>query len=958
MDPAPAPAAIEFGRFRILPHRRELLAEGRPAELGGRAFDVLMALIEASGAVVGTDALMNRVWPDRVVEENSLQAQIAALRRVFGVDRDLIRTIAGRGYQFTGEIRTVLASPNAQAVAGMPQPALTSSSRPPTNLPEPVSELIGRDAELDEILGLTAAHRLVTLSGAGGIGKTRLGFAAARRLLPRFSDGVWAIELALLANPELVPIAVATALGLELASSAASPQSVADALRAKQLMLVLDNCEHLVEAAARMAEALLRANPAARVIATSREPLRVEGEWVYPVPPLAVPAEGSPDGEDPLRYAAVRLFVERARAAAPSFSLDARVAAATAGICRRLDGIPLAIELAAARVAVLGIAGVAARLDDRFRLLAGGRRTAMPRHQTLRATLDWSYELLTEPERVVLRRLAIFAGGFTLQAASAVATDDAIVASGVIDCVASLVAKSLMTADSGGTTVRYRLLETTRAYVLEKLVQAGEFDAVARRHARRYRELFESAEAEAQTRPIDEWLAEHGPRIDNVRAALDWAFSPGGDASIGVALTAAAVPLWMHLSLLEECRGRVEQALAAVAAGTGRDARREMKLHAALAASLRYTRGAVPETGAAWTKALESATSLEDPEYQLRALWGLWFSHTDSGQHRIALTLAQRFHALAANRPDPNDRLTGERAIGTSQHYLGDQPSARPHLERVLAHYVPPVKNSHIIRFQSDQRVMARIYLARILWLQGFPDQALRAAESSIEDARATNHAILLCYALSMAACPIALLVGDLAAAEHYVEMLLDHSARHLPARWSVLGRNYQGVLAIRQGALVTGLQQLRFGSDALGDASSSGSRLIACLMADALGSARQVADGLAAVEGVIEQSERTEERWLIAELLRVKGELLLLQDAPRAAAIAEDHFRQALDWARRQGALSWELRAATSLARLLSDQGRASDATALLQPVYDRFTEGFAAADLKAAKPLLDDLS
>src|SRR5438270_1724807 len=333
MDLAQAPAAIEFGRFRVLPHRRELLVEGRPLELGGRAFDVLLALIEASGAVVSKAALMHRVWPDRIIEENSLQAQISALRRAFANDRDLIRTIAGRGYQFTGQIRTVSARPNAQASAGMPQPTPTPS-RPPTNLPEPVSELIGRDVELAEILDLGTSHRLVTLTGAGGIGKTRLGFAAARHLLPRFADGIWAIELVPLSDPELVPVTVATALGLELASGTATPLSVATALRSKRLMLVLDNCEHVVDAAAQMTEALLHTNPGIQVIATSREPLRTDGEWVYPVPPLAVPKEGSPDSEDPLRYGAVRLFVERARAAAPHFSPDSGVAKAITGICR------------------------------------------------------------------------------------------------------------------------------------------------------------------------------------------------------------------------------------------------------------------------------------------------------------------------------------------------------------------------------------------------------------------------------------------------------------------------------------------------------------------------------------------------------------------------------------------------------------------------------------------------
>jgi predicted ATPase/DNA-binding winged helix-turn-helix (wHTH) protein len=956
MDPAEVSAAIVFGRFSVLPHRRELLAEGRPLELGGRAFDVLMVLIEASGAVISKDALMTRVWPDRIIEDNSLQHQISALRRAFGADRDLIRTISGRGYQFTGQIRPIFERPKAQAVAETQQPT-PAPSLPPTNLPEPVSRLIGRDVELDEIRNLSASHRLVTLTGAGGIGKTRLGFEIARHLLPRFADGVWAVELAPLSDPELVPVTLATALGLELASGTASPLSVANALRSMQIMLVLDNCEHVVDAAARIAEALLRANPEARVIATSREPLRVEGEQIYPVQPLAVPAEDTEDGEDSLRYGAVLLFVERARAAAPRFFSDARMGAAIAGICRRLDGIPLGIELAAARAAALGIEGLATGLDDRFRLLTSGRRTALPRHQTMRATLDWSYELLTDLERVVLRYVAVFAGAFSLEAAGAVAAGAELAASDVTEGLVGLVAKSLVGAEGEGAVARYRLLHTTRAYALEKLEENNsECERILHDHAEYYRHLFERAEVEWETRPTVQWLNDYNWCVDNLRTALDWAFSSGGDASIGVALTAAAVPLWMQLSLLDECRGRADQALAILSDGASPDTPREMKLHAALAVSLRYTKGTVPEAEAAYRKALELAERLGDTEHQLHSLGELWVFHISGGQYSAALALAQKFCTLAASRSDRGDQLIGERLIGVSQHYVGDLKNARRHLERVLADEVI-FGRRHLIRFQLDPRVASRVYLARILWLQGFPDQAMRTAESCVQATRAANHAFSFCHTLALGACAIALLIGDVAAAESYAGMLFDHSTRHALAYWRSFGRCYQGAVAIKRGDLDAGLALLRAGIYELGGFTSI-LQLNAFLMVDALGRAGQITDGLAVVEGEIARFEETEGRWPIAELLRLKGELLLLEGATSAPAVAEDHFRQALDYARQQGALSWELRAATSLARLLNVQDRSADATVVLKPVYDRFTEGFATGDLQVAKALLNDLS
>jgi predicted ATPase len=948
----------EFPPFRLDPgnqclwHRTEAGDDER-IRLTPKAFAILYYLVEHAGRLVTHAELLDAVWPETYVQAEVLKSHIFDVRRALGDHAKrprFIETLARRGYQFIA----VVGEGDAVDSAAVPR----RDGLPLTNLPAPASDLIGRDAALAEVAELLAAQRIVTLTGPGGIGKTRLGLEVARQLLPDFPDGVWLAELASLSDADLVADAVAAALGLDLAGGVASPDGVARALGPKQLLLVLDNCEHVIERAARMAEALARANPKLRIMATSREPLRAEGEHLYRVPPLDVPAADAQDPEDVLRHGAVQLFVARARAAASYFVPDARTAVIIGAVCRHLDGIPLAIELAAARTATLGVEGVAARLDDRFRLLRGGHRTALLRHQTLRATLDWSYELLPESERVVLRRLAVFAGGFTLEAATAIgaSTESSdIAASDVLDAVANLVAKSLVGVHVDAATVRYRLLETTRAYALEKLTAGGEFEQVARRHAAYYRDLFEQAEVECETRPTAEWLEDYRHCIDNVRTALDWAFSPSGDASIGIALTAASVPLWFQLSLMVECRGRVERALASLEPGSSLDARREMKLYAALGASLIQIKGHVPETGAAWTNALQCAERLDETEYQLRALWGLWSYRLSRSEHRAAQTLAQRFSSLAANTADPADRLIGARLVGVSLHYLGEQTDARRHLERMLSHYVAPMYRPHAIRFQYDQRVMARATLAWILWLQGFPDQAMHTAKRNVEEARVSDHALSLCYALAEAACPVALFVGDLATADGLVAMLLDLSAKHALRLAHACGRYLEGVLRIKRGDAVTGLQLLRTTVDELGETRFV-LRYTAFLgaLADGLIGAGQVAQALVTIDEALARSEHNEERWCLAELLRIKGELVLLESAGRAAVAAEDHFLQALDWAHRQGALSWELRAATSLARLWQQQDRAADARGFLAPVYDRFTEGFDTADLKAAKALL----
>ena len=529
--------------------------------------------------------------------------------------------------------------------------------------------------------------------------------------------------------------------------------------------------------------------------------------------------------------------------------------------------------------------------------------------------------------------------------------------SDAIDRLADLVAKSLVVADVSGAQPRFRLLDTTRAYVIEKLDESGERDQIARRHAEYYRHLFERAEGETPTRPMGEWLADYAPEIDNLRAALDWALSPGGDRSIGVALTAAAVPLWLRLSLLGECGGRARQALKALGTAEPWDPREEMRLHAALGASTPEA----SEMGAAFNKTLEMAKRLGDVEYQLRALSGLSFYHNASGRFRTAQPFAEEFHALARRGSDRNDLMFAERMMGVAAHYVGDQTIARRHLEQALAqdavsdHERDVARFQDVARFGIDLRLSTRVFLARVLWLQGFADQAVRVAEQSLGDAEASGHVISQCYVLATAACLIAFWVGDHVAAARYTAKLVDLSRQHALPFWAAFGARFEQVLVIKAGGLDSGSRRRGGQDEAVGPNFSFPSLAGLTHLAETLGQAGRISEGLALLEAGI---ERFEPGCFTPEVLRLKGELSLLQGLPGAAETAEAHFRLALDDARERGTLSWELRAATSLARLLRRQGRPADAIACLKPVFGRFTEGFGTADLISAKQLLDELS
>ena len=566
--PTVPPAELRFGRCVVRPAKRELLANGMPGKLGARAFDLLLTLVQHRDRMISKHELLELVWPGMIVEENNLQVHISTLRKLLGPQA--IATIPGRGYRFTAALDGVMANAESAPVSataeGVAIPALAAptASTEKGNLPSTMPTLFGRDEDIAALAKLVTIHRVVTIVGAGGLGKTRLAQAAAHTLRDAYADGVWLVELAPVSDPALLPAAVAQALGFTLPGKKSAQDEVIDTLHNRALLLVLDNCEHVVAAASAFAQAVVDHAPQVHLLATSQELLKVNGEHLYRLAPLTLPAANELAAAQ--ASGAVALFVERASALQPAFTLTEQNVADVTDICRQLDGLPLAIELAAARVPLLGAAGVLERLNERFRVLTGGARAAPRRQQTLHETLDWSHSLLTADERAVFRRAGVFVGGFTMAAAQHALADAQLDEWAVLDHLGALVDKSLLVADPTEPP-RYRLLESARAYALEKLRDAGEHEATRKRHAQAMLALFDAAYEQMWTATRDARFERCVPDIDNLRAALDWA-QGAGDAALHIALAGASAWIWSEAGRLSEGQRRCELALTRIDATT------------------------------------------------------------------------------------------------------------------------------------------------------------------------------------------------------------------------------------------------------------------------------------------------------------------------------------------------------------------------------------------------------
>ncbi|MDE1144871.1 MULTISPECIES: winged helix-turn-helix domain-containing protein [Paraburkholderia] len=941
---------IQIGTLRVSFEQREIRRDGIVMRIGARAFDVLEVLYRANNTMLSKDAIMDAVWPGAIVEENRLQVHVAALRKLLGAERDLIKTVAGRGY--------VLVVPNQSTASNMPNASSTAGAdaggavREAAPLPSLASlrvvPLIGRETEIARIVEQFEHVPVTTIVGAGGIGKTCLARHAAREMQRRQGRAVCFVELNKASSRETVFAALAEALDLQGEPGVSCEDAICEAVAASNCLLVLDNAEHVIDVVAGFVDTLVARHHGARLLVTSREPLHIWAESVLRLEPLAVPANGA-STEAILAHSAVALFLCRARALAPDCARDEASIALVAEICRRLEGLPLAIELAAARVATLGVEGVASRLDDRLNLLTGGLRSTLPRHQTLRATFEWSYMLLDAASRILFRRSGCFAGAFTFEAVCAVTAEPGMSIAVIVSSLSELATKSLLNVEFRGAIAVYRLTESTRAYALEKLRDEGESQIIATRHVRYMRKRIEEsgpfvAQTEHEGADVSTRLS-----LDDARSAYDWAFSDDGDKVLGVALAGALVGTLLSASRVQECCQRAQRALAVLdtlPAGSV-DVVCEMKLCAAYATSLLHVGDDMGRAVALWERVLRLARAADDAEFAADALWGLWNTMQSSGDIHTSLRYATRFQHASAACDSPWRRWLAEQTLAISLHCCGEHDQARERLERTVEAFTTLGATAPSRGWLTVYPLIyARGTLARIALLQCQPAKAMQLVESTLDLIHGDALEPSLSHVLACVAVPIALDCGERQLAANYLALLRSQSASHRLEIWL----DYTECLAAKRDMLAghadVALERLE---NALPRLASRGFRRVVTpfvvLHAQTLAHAGRFEEARTRLDEALASARANGERYFAPELQRARGWLELRRAAQRGTppddvARREEAGRRLLDeaisMARADGAPLWALRATLDLATYEFDKGETARATALIDGLED----------------------
>jgi len=928
---------ISFGPFALSRSRRQLTKNGAPVRLGGRAFDLLSILVEQAGSVVSQKELLERVWPGIYVEDVSLRVRIADLRRVLEQDeeeRRYLANIPGRGYSFIGEISRSTVETRAEA------------ADPRYNLPKLHPLVVGRDETTDEVCRALKARRFLSLVGPGGIGKTTVALSAAWALLDEFKGEVCFVELSPLGQPSLLTATVASSFGLPVHTGDPIPALV-DRLSGRPVLLVLDGAEHLILDAAVLAERLFVDSRDLHILVTSREALRVQGESVFLVPGLESPPDvGGLTLAEVGGFSAARLFLDRCVMAGLQRDFTDADAPTIVAICRKLGGLPLALEFAAGRAGAHGLTETGALLNTEFALRWPGRRTAPPRHQTLRAMLDWSFNLLSETERIVLRRLSVFAGRCTPAAVRHIAAHTDLWEQDVLDALNGLVAKSLVSVDASGEADRFRLLDTTRSYATTKLAKAGELDALRRRQATYYRDVLKGVGGGSRKDrdPID---------IDDIRAALRWSFGKRGDEVLGAELVAHSASIWFSRALLSECHAWMSKA-AEVYERHDAAARELMVILGVRGSAEMQMHGFSAESTLTWMKTLELAESLHDSLGQFSAYMSLWVGDLREAWYSKALATAERCLRASDKISHPAFRPAAEWMVGHTLHQLGRLQESQEHLNASLSCDTEEARLSFVRSTGLDRRTNLLATMANTLWMMGFAEQAQPCGESAIASARALQFELAVGEAMIWTGFNRYLSDPEIGAIEQDMVELLEHGRSRAVDSEVGFALSILGLCQARRGDFEAGRKSVSEGLGLFAKAhlESFSPIVLAHLCETTIGLGRdREAAGLMAD---LRARDRNPEHFCTPEILRVRALLLIAQGNQRGG---EELFRDALAMARRQGALAWELKTASSAAKFLIGRGRHAEALAMLEPVYDRFTEGFETADLRTARETLSRL-
>lgn len=922
---------LHFGRFTLVRSQRLLLEDGLPMRIGGRAFDVLLALAERPGETVSRRYLVSHVWPHTVVEDTALRASIAAVRRVLkddGGPNRFIDSVAGQGYSFVAPVRCGqrVAASSRDATIGHPAP-----------LPSRLDRLVGREDSLAVLSKAVDERRLLTLVGMGGVGKTALALEAAELFASAYRDGVCYVDLAIVPPGGAVLPSVVAALGLPIASEGALIEMMAW-LSGRQVLVLLDSCEHVIDAVAEVVHQVMVHTESVRILATSQEPLRVPGEWVHRLAPLQWPMDSELTPDEAVRYPAVELFVERATGSDDRFALTAANVAGVAEICRRCDGLPLAIELAASRFTFFGVQGVLAQLDDRLSTMQAAHRTAPLRHRSLLALLDWSYALLPLDEQKILRRVSVFGGPFPLQAAIAIAASETFDPAQAMLKLWALCSKSLVISAGGEEQPGFELLETVRAYGRAQLAQHGETDASMARLAGFLLEQIESVVTlpAFDTRSHSARLR-YGGMLSEAWRTVDWALTQPGREPLGVALTLATVPLGDAGLTMQQHAARLERAMGHLAAvAPAQRPAQEARLLSARHAM--RTQLGVRETRVEGTRLHHLVLQQQAEGIGLDAQFGLWASAFGRGDYREALERTEQLAVAMMSTQGAASELTITRMLAQCHHFLGDHRKARALAEHVLDQLSGEGTLPMFGLQPVDMRVSMRILLARIAWLEGRGDDALRIAHEA-QDMAAGQKAQDRCQALALATCPIAWWAGN--------DVLASYSAQTLMQEAKISGLLYW----TRWGLAYSDLSQEQHIEPLSTSASISNQGPDAKLndMRATLGDLSAAAEAVTRVQaGLV--------GWCGPEAMRLQaGPLWQSGDAGQRLA---GHAMLEVAWslAERQGALAWSLRIACDQVLCAAALAAPDDmARQRLHMLTNRIGAHTGGRDLERARALLD---